>query len=103
MTLQRCIQAGKLYLANVSVCQTKLGQDTPGQQKASGVCGSVVGQADRESVVGQLMAVGRCNNNVPSNSGIGDLADDVLVCETHHEAVLGGIVPVVTKMSRLSI
>lgn len=38
------------------------------------------------------MAVGRSNNTVSFQPGIGDLATDVLVGDAHDHAVLGGVV-----------
>lgn len=45
-----------------------------------------------DSVLGQLMGVGGAHDLVALDARVGDLAGDVLVAQTHNQAVLGGVV-----------
>lgn len=54
--------------------------------------GSVVGKTSLKTITRELVRVSGGHYNVTLKFGIGDLADDVLVCETDYKAVLGGVV-----------
>lgn len=45
-----------------------------------------------KTILGELVGVSRGQNNVASQSGRDDLADDVLVGEANNQSVLGGVV-----------
>ena len=65
---------------------------TSGEEKTSAVSSGIVGQADLNAVLGQLMAVGGSNDAVTLKPGVGDLAADVLVGDADDHAVLGRVV-----------
>ena len=50
-----------------------LGEHAAGEQQTHAVGGGVVGQADSEAILGQLVGVGSGNHDVASNGGIDDL------------------------------
>merc|ERR1711881_792994 len=65
-------------------------EETTGAEKAHAVRSRVVGEANLEPVFGELMSIRGAVSDVTLDLGGDHLADDVLVGETHDEAVLGG-------------
>ncbi len=84
----------------VGVGEAELGQHAAGDQQADAVARGVVGQAHREPVVGQLMGVGSRHDDVAGDGGIHDLAGDVLVAESHDEAVFVRVVFVLVLLGQ---
>jgi len=85
--------AGDIALnALVSLGQIDLLQQTTGKEESGAVSSRVVGQANLDSVSGQLLSIGRAHDTVASDGGPNDLADDVLVGEADNKSVSGGIV-----------
>ena len=78
-----------------------LGEDAASNEESDGVGGRVVGEADLESILGELVSIGRGHNHIPSNGAVGDLAGDVLVGEADDETKLVGIVLVLVLLLRL--
>merc|ERR1719394_704218 len=72
--------------------QLELLQSSSGQEKAGAVSCGVVGQTNLHSIPGQLVAVGSGDDDVPLESGVGDLAADVSVGASNDHPVLGGVV-----------
>ena len=78
--------------SDVLIGNVELSQNTAGEQQTSGVGSGVVGQANLDSVAGELMGVGSSENDVSLNLGEDNLGDDVLVGETDDKTELGGTV-----------
>lgn len=81
-----------LRLAGVQTVQTQLLQDAAGDQQTGAVGGGIVGQTGLDSELGQLVGVGGAHDLVALDAGVGDLAGDVLVAQTHNQTVLGRVV-----------
>ena len=62
--------------------KTEFLQDTASKEEASAVGSRVVGQTDRESVTGELAGLGGCDDDITGQSGVCNLADNILVGET---------------------
>ena len=101
-----------------------LGEHAAGEQQTHAVGGGVVGQADSEAILGQLVGVGSGNHDVASNGGIDDLftprirgcvserktgrcseqdchlASDILVGEPDDQAILVRVVLVLVLASQ---
>lgn len=54
----------------VGVCQVELGEHAASAQESNAVGGSVVGEADGETVLSQLVGVGRGHNHITSDGGV---------------------------------
>lgn len=48
------------------------------------------------------MGIGGSQNNITLKFGVGNLADDILVCESHNQAIFGGVVFVLGLDGELS-
>lgn len=49
------------------------------EEKPGAIGGGVVGETNLDTVLGQLVAIGRSNNTISLQPGIGNLAADILV------------------------
>ena len=76
----------------VLVSKAELGEDTASDQETSGVGSSPVGQTTLDTVLGELVSVGRGKNKVTLELGIDNLADNILVGEADNKTVLGRVV-----------
>lgn len=85
-------RAGTILNAKLRLLQAELGEGTAGAQQTSAVSSGIVGQTDGHTIVGQLMGVGRSDDNVSLDLGKDQLADDFGVGEADDEAVLGSVV-----------
>lgn len=54
-------------------------------------CG-IVREANRQTVLGQLVRVCGCHNPVTRNRGVNDLRANILVAESHRKTVLGRVI-----------
>ena len=81
-----------VLLSLVDSVQLELLENATRQEQTGAVGGRVVGQADLDAVVGQLVAVGRGHNLVSVEARIGDLTANVPVRGAHDHAVLGGVI-----------
>jgi hypothetical protein len=68
------------------------GKDTSGDQETCAVDGSIVGEANRDPIVGKLVCIGSSNDKVTLDAGTDDLTDDVRVCDANDETVLWCVV-----------
>ena len=86
------VLASGLLNTSELVSQTKLGQDTAGEEQTGSVGSSPVGQTLGDTVALQLVGVGSGQDLVTGDLGVDDLGDDVAVGETDDQTVLGRIV-----------
>ena len=78
--------------ALVDGVQVVLLEDTTGQEETGAVSGGIVGEADLDSVPGELVGVGGGDDLVTVETSVSDLGDDIAVGDTHDHAVLGRII-----------
>jgi len=74
-------------LTDVGLVELHLLQQSSGQEETSAVVGRVVGEANVESELFELVGVGGADHNVASHSGVGYLADNIPVGAAHDQAV----------------
>merc|ERR1719348_498453 len=79
-------------LTLVCLVKVELFQEPSGQKQSSAVGCSIVGEADLDTVPGQLVGVGSTHHHVTLDARIHNLGNNVLVCEAYNHAVLGGVV-----------
>ena len=56
-----------------------------GQQKASAVTGSIVGETASHSILGELMTVGSRDNDISFNASISNLGSYILVADANNQ------------------
>jgi hypothetical protein len=74
-------------LTDVGFVELHLVQQSSSQEKAGAVVRGVVGEADVESELFELVSVGGADDNVASHSGVGYLADNIPVGASDNQAV----------------
>jgi len=67
-------------------------KDTTADEETGSVGGGVVGQTARDTISWQLMGVSSTDDNVTLEASVGDLGNDVLVCDTDYKSVFWGVV-----------
>ena len=77
-----------------------LGEDAASDEESDSVGSRVVGQADLESILGELVGICSSHDDITSDGAVGDLASDVLVGEADDETVLVGVVLVLVLFYR---
>lgn len=80
--------------------EVELGEQAAGSQQTDGVGGGVVGQADSDAEVLELMSVGRRDDVVTLDLGVDELGNDVVVGDADDEAVLGGSILVLVLVDK---
>ena len=85
---ERLERMGTILLIELRGVELELVQDTTGTEESGAVGSRIVGQACLDSVAGQLVGVGRGEQDIPLNLCIDDLADDVGVGDADDESVL---------------
>jgi hypothetical protein len=76
----------------VKIVESDLFEETTGAEETGAVGGGVVLQTDRKSVTSELGGLSLAEDAISIDQGVGDLADDLGVCETHDKTVLWGLV-----------
>ena len=72
--------------------QSEFLKDTTADEETGSVGGGVVGQTARDTISWQLMWVGSTDDDVTLEASVGNLGDDVLVCDTDYKSVFWGVV-----------
>jgi hypothetical protein len=85
-------RTGTVLLVKLSLVQAKVSEDTTSAEKTSAVGSSIVGQTNLDTIVGELMGVGRGKDKVTLNLGIDHLANNVSVGDTDNQTILGGVI-----------
>jgi len=67
-------------------------EKSTGEEEASGVGGSIVGQTSLDSVAGELLGVGGADGHISLQGGVVDGREDALVGEADDKSVLLGVV-----------
>ena len=72
--------------------QSEFLKDTTADEETGSVGGGVVGQTARDTISWQLMWVGSTDDDVTLEASVGNLGNDVLVCDTDYKSVFWGVV-----------
>jgi hypothetical protein len=78
LRLHQVVLAIRLLLALILLIHPELLQQAARDKQAGAVARGVVGEANLDAVLGQLMRVGGRQADVTHNLGVHDLADDIL-------------------------
>lgn len=81
-----------LLVTLVHLSHAELGQQTASAQETGAVSSGVVGETQLHSIAGELSGGGRADHAVTNDLGSDDLGNDLVVGDTGHESVLGGVV-----------
>ena len=58
-----------------------------GQQQSSAITGSVVGEANLDTISGKFVSICACNHDVTLNTSISYLSNDIGVGDSHNHSV----------------
>lgn len=86
--------------ANIAGVEAQPLQKTASQQETSAIASSIVGQANRKTITGQLMRIGSAEDKIANQARVDDLANDIAVGDAHNKTVLGGIVLVLVLLDQ---
>merc|ERR1719510_55676 len=73
-----------LCVALIFAVQIQLLKDASSKEESSAICSSIVGQANLDTIAGQLMAISSSYDPVSLKTSISDLTTDIFVGRPHN-------------------
>jgi hypothetical protein len=93
---------GDIFSSLVFVSQFEFGQGSSSEQETSGVSSRIVAETDGHSISRQFRRIGGGDDDVSSDLGVSQLANNSAVGKSNNESVFGGVVFVLVLGNQLS-